>query len=118
MADEAKRLHLIDFSWISVVSPTDLARSDSLDPALDTELTAANQAAPCGMRFVTLSDNAPALSHSADVRMMTKILTNPSVRQEHVLAVAQFMAGEPLATGLTIDYENGLPQNLSDLENS
>ena len=26
------------------------------------------------------------------------------------------MAGEPLATGLTIDYENGLPQNLSDLK--
>ena len=115
VADEAKGLHLIDFSWISIVSPTDLARTDSFDPALETQLAAASQAAPCGMRFVTLSDNAPALSHTADVRMMTEILTNPSVRQQHVLAVAQFMAGEPLATGLTIDYENGLPQNLSDL---
>jgi Glycosyl hydrolases family 18 len=116
VAKEAKGLHLIDFSWISIVSPTDLARTDSFDPTLGTELTAANQAAPCGLRFVTLSDNAPGLSHSADVRMMTQILTNPSIRQEHVLAVAQLMAVEPLATGLTIDYENGLPQNLSDLK--
>jgi len=115
VANEAKGLRLIDFSWISILSPTNLARTDSFDPSLGTELTAASQAAACGMRFVTLSDNAPGLSHSADVRMMTQILTNPSVRQEHVLAVAQFMAGEPLATGLTIDYENGLPQNLTDL---
>jgi hypothetical protein len=116
VAEEAKGLHLIDFSWVSIVSPTDLARTDSFDPTLGTELTAASQAAPCGLRFVTLSDNAPGLSHSADVRMMTEILTTPSVRQEHVLAVAQLMAVEPLATGLTIDYENGLPQNLSDLK--
>src|SRR5580704_1275027 len=116
VANEAKGLRLIDFSWISIVSPTDLARTDSLDPTLGTELTAANQAAPCGLRFVTLSDNAPGLNHSADVRMMTQILTNPSIRQEHVLAVAQLMAVEPLATGLTIDYESGLPQNLSDLK--
>ena len=116
VASEAKGVHLIDFSWISVAGPTDLIRTDSFDPALGTELAAASQAAPCGLRFVTLSDNGPALSHSANVRMMTQILTNSTVRQEHVLAVAQFMAGEPLATGLTIDYENGLPQNLSDLK--
>jgi Glycosyl hydrolases family 18 len=115
VAKEAKGLRLIDFSWTSIVSPTDLAQTDSFDPTLGTELTAANQAGPCGLRFATLSDNDPGMSHSTDVRMMTKILTNPSVRQEHVLAVAQWMAGEPLATGLTIDYENGLPQNLSDL---
>ncbi len=56
------------------------------------------------------------MSHSADVRMMTQILTSSSVRKAHVLAVAQWMASQPLATGLTIDYENGLPQNLSDLK--
>jgi Glycosyl hydrolases family 18 len=115
VATEAKGLGLIDFSWTSLASPTDLTQSDQFDPSLETELTAADQAAPCGLRFVTLSDNAPALSHSADVRMMTKILTNSSVRQANVLAVAQWMASQPLATGLTIDYENGLPQNLSDL---
>ncbi len=64
---------------------------------------------------MTLSDNDAAMSHSADVRMMTKILTDSSVRQANVLAVAQWMASQPLATGLTIDYENGLPQNLTDL---
>jgi len=116
VAKEAKGLSLIDFSWTSLASPTDLAQTDSFDPTLETELTAADQASPCGLRFVTLSDNDPRMSHSADVRMMTRILTNPSIRQENVLAVAQWLAGQPLATGLTIDYENGLPQNLSDLK--
>ncbi|MBV9447559.1 MAG: hypothetical protein JO345_16875 [Streptosporangiaceae bacterium] len=115
VAKEAKGLRLIDFSWTSIVSPTDLAQTDSFDPTLETEMTAASQAGPCGLRFVTLSDNDPKMSHGTDVRMMTRILTSPSVRQGHVLAVAQWMAGQPLATGLTVDYENGLPQNLSDL---
>jgi hypothetical protein len=115
VADEAKGLELLDFSWTSLASPTDLAQSDSFAPSLGTELTTADQEAPCGLRFVTLSDNDAALSHSADVRMMTKILTDSSVRQANVLAVAQWMASQPLATGLTIDYENGLPQNLTDL---
>jgi hypothetical protein len=116
VAREAKGLDLLDFSWTSVASPTHLVRSDSFDPTLTTELTAANQSGPCGLRFATLSDNDPSMSHSADVRMMTQILTSSSVRQAHVLAVAQWMASQPLATGLTIDYENGLPQNLGDLK--
>ena len=115
VAKEARGLRLIDFSWTSLASPTDLAQTDSLDPSLETELTALNLSAPCGIRFVTLSDNDPGMSHSADVRMMAKILTNTSVRQAHVLAVAQWMANQPLATGLTIDYESGLPQNMADL---
>jgi Glycosyl hydrolases family 18 len=116
LATEAKGLNLLDFSWTSLASPTDVVRTDSFDPALVTELTAASQSGPCGLRFTTLGDNDPAMSHSADVRMMTKILTSSSVRQAHVLAVAQWMASQPLATGLTIDYENGLPQNLGDLK--
>ena len=115
VAKEARGLRLIDFSWTSLGSPTDLAQTDSLDPSLETELTASNLSAPCGIRFVTLSDNDPGMSHSADVRMMAKILTNASVRQAHVLAVARWMANQPLATGLTIDYESGLPQNMADL---
>ena len=116
VAAEAKGLNLIDFSWTSLVSPTDLVQTDSFDPSLATELTAADQSGPCGLRFVTLSDNDPSMSHSADVRMMTEILTNPSIRQQHVLTVANWMAGLPLAAGLTIDYEDGLPQNVSDLK--
>jgi Glycosyl hydrolases family 18 len=115
VAKEAAGLKVLDFSWTSLASATALAQSDQFDPSLATELTAANHAAPCALRFVTVSDNATALSHSADVRMMTKILTDSTVRQQNVLAVAQWMASQPLATGLTIDYENGLPQNLSDL---
>ena len=116
VANEAKGLDLLNFSWTSLASPTHFIASDSFAPSLATELTAANQSGPCGLRFTTLSDNDPAMSHSDDVRMMTKVLTSSSVRQAHVLAVAQWMAGQPLATGLTIDYENGLPQNLSDLK--
>jgi len=115
VAKEARGLRLIDFSWTSVASPTDLAQTDSLDPSLETELAASNLSAPCGIRFATLSDNDPGLSHSADVRMMAKILTSSSVRQAHVLAVAQWMASQPLATGLTIDYASGLPQDMADL---
>jgi hypothetical protein len=115
VAKEARGLRVIDFSWTSLASPTDLAQTDSLDLPLETELTTSDQSAPCRLRFATLSDNDPGLSHRADVRMMTKILTSTSVRRAHVLAVAQWMASQPLATGLTIDYENGLPQSLSDL---
>ena len=115
VAKEARGLRLIDFSWTSLASPTDLAQTDSLDPSLETELTASNQSAPCGLRFATLSDNDPGMSHGAAVRMMARILTNTSVRDAHVLAVAHWMASQPLATGLTIDYENGLPQSLGDL---
>jgi Glycosyl hydrolases family 18 len=116
VAKQAKGLKLLNFSWTSLASPTDLVQSDPSDPSLKTELTAADQSGPCGLRFTTLSDNDPGMSHSADVRMMTEILTSSSVRQAHVLAVAQWIASQPLATGLTIDYENGLPQNLSDLK--
>lgn len=115
VAKEARGLRLIDFSWTSLASPTDLAQTDSLDLPLETELTTSNQSAPCGLRFATLSDNDPGMSHRDDVRMMTRILTNTSVRHAHVLAVAQWMASQPLATGLTVDYENGLPQSLDDL---
>jgi hypothetical protein len=115
VAEEARGLRLIDFSWTSLASPTHVAQTDSFDPSLETELAASSQSAPCGLRFATLSDNDPGLSHSADVRMMARILTKTSVRHAHVMAVAQWMASQPLATGLTIDYENGLPQSMDDL---
>ncbi len=115
VAKEARGIPLTDFAWASVAGPASVVQTDSFDPALVTELTAAGQARPCGLRFVTITDNDPSMSHAADVRMMAKILTNPSARQQQVQAVAQVMASEPLATGLTVDYEFGLPKNLSDL---
>lgn len=115
VAKQAQGIGLLDFVWASVASPTDLVQTDTGDPSLETVLTKAAQPSPCGLRFVTLNDNDPKLSHAADVRMMARILTNPSVRQENVAAVAQMMALQPLATGLTVDYEFGLPKNLTDL---
>ena len=116
VAKEAKGISLIDFSWGSLASPSDIVQTDSFDPSLTTVLTKADQSSPCGLRFVTLTDNNPKLSHAGTVRMMAQILTDPSVRRQHVAAVAEVMASQPLAAGLTIDYEFGLPKSLSDLQ--
>ncbi len=116
VAKEAQGIPLIDFAWASVAGPGSVVRTDSFDPELVTELTAASGASPCGLRFVTITDNKPSLSHAADVRMMAEILTSSSARQQQVQAVARVMASEPLATGLTIDYEFGLPKNRTDLQ--
>jgi spore germination protein YaaH len=115
LAKEARGISLIDFVWASVASPAHVVQTDSFDPALTTELTTSDQASPCGLRFLTVTDNDPSMSHTADVRMMAKVLTNSTARQQQVREVAQVMASQPLATGLTVDYEFGLPKNLSDL---
>jgi hypothetical protein len=115
VAKQAAGIGLLDFAWASVASPAGLVQTDQFDPSLETVLTTAAQPSPCGLRFVTLNDNDPKLTHAADVRMMARILTNPIARQANVAAVAQMMASQPLATGLTIDYEFGLPKNLTDL---
>jgi Glycosyl hydrolases family 18 len=117
VADQAHQLDLLDFAWSSVSSPTTFAQTDPFAPTLAAEMAKAATTAgnPCGLRFLTITDNNPSLSHDADVRMMAQILTQPSVRSAHVLALAQLMADQPLAVGLTIDYQSSLPQSLSDL---
>jgi glycosyl hydrolase family 18 (putative chitinase) len=117
VASQARQLDLVDFNWVSVSSPTTFAQSDSFAPTPAAEMAKAAGTAgnPCGLRFLTLTDSDPSLSHAADVRMMAEILTQSSVRSAHVLAIAQLMADLPLAVGLTIDYQSGLPQNVNDL---
>ena len=46
---------------------------------------------------------------------MARILLDRNARRANVLALADEMAGEPLADGLTLDYEFSLPQTQADL---
>lgn len=105
----AGKLGLLDFDWLSFTSPGTLAQSDSFAQSLPTVLSTAAQVNPCTLRFVTINDS------STPLRVMAQILTQPSVMDAHVAAIAKLMAGEPYATGLTLDYEFALPRTTADL---
>jgi spore germination protein YaaH len=72
-------------------------------------LSADAQANPCTLRFVTINDQ------NTSKKVMAEILTEPSVMNEHVAAIASEMASLPDANGLTLDYEFSLPENATDL---
>ncbi|HTU04097.1 MAG TPA: hypothetical protein VMG13_00970 [Trebonia sp.] len=106
---DAGQFGLLDFDWLQVSTPETFVPGDSFEDSLSTVLSDAAQANPCSLRFVTINDlNTPK-------RVMAEILTEPSVMNEHVAAVAQEMADLPDATGLTMDYEFSLPTDPSDL---
>jgi hypothetical protein len=105
----AGQFGLLDFEWLTFSTPTALVPGDQFEDSLSTVLSDAAQANPCSLRFVTIDDlNTPK-------RVMAEILTQPSVMNEHVAAIAQEMADLPDATGLTMDYEFSLPTDPSDL---
>ena len=106
---DAGRFGLLDFDWLTFNSPGTLTSSDSFADSLSTVLSDAEQANPCALRFVTINDQ------STSKKVMAEILTEPSVMNEHVAAIAQEMAGLPDATGLTMDYEFSLPTDPTDL---
>jgi spore germination protein YaaH len=100
---------LLDFDWLTFSTPGTLTLGDPFDQSLSTVLSDAAQANPCALRFVTINDqNTPK-------KVMAEILTQPSVMNEHVAAIAREMAGLPDATGLTLDYEFSLPYTTADL---
>jgi spore germination protein YaaH len=105
----AGQFGLLDFDWLTFSTPGTLTLGDSFDEPLSTVLSDAEQADPCQLRFVTINDqNTPK-------KVMAEILTQPSVMNEHVAAIAQEMADQPYATGLTLDYEFSLPTDPADL---
>ena len=106
---DAGQFSLLDFAWLSFTTPGSLTQIDSFAPALSTVLSAAAQANPCALRFVTINDS------TTPARVMAQILTQPAVMSAHVAAIAQLMAGEPDAAGLTLDYEFSLPRSTADL---
>src|SRR5215469_2567467 len=105
----AAKFGVLDFDWLTVTTPGSLTSSDPFSESLSTVLSADAQANPCTLRFVTINDqNTPK-------KIMAEILTEPSVMNEHVAAIASEMASLPDANGLTLDYEFSLPENATDL---
>jgi hypothetical protein len=105
----AGRFGLLDFDWLSFTTPGNLTQADPFDQPLSRVLSSAARESPCSLRFVTISDA------SAKPGVMARILTRPLVMNAHVAAIARLMAGEPDATGLTLDYEFALPRTAGDL---
>jgi spore germination protein YaaH len=105
----AAQFGVLDFDWLTFTTPGSLISADQFSESLSTVLSADAQASPCTLRFVTINDqNTPK-------KVMAEILTEPSVMNEHVAAIAREMASLPDANGLTLDYEFSLPENATDL---
>jgi spore germination protein YaaH len=105
----AAQFGVLDFDWLTFTTPGSLTSADPFSQSLSTVLSADAQANPCTLRFVTINDqNTPK-------KVMAEILTEPSVMNEHVAAIANEMASLPDANGLTLDYEFSLPENATDL---
>jgi spore germination protein YaaH len=107
----AAQLGVLDFDWLTFTTPGSLTPSDPFSESLSTVLSADAQANPCTLRFVTINDQ----NISNNKKVMAEILTEPSVMNEHVAAIASEMASLPAADGLTLDYEFSLPENATDL---
>jgi hypothetical protein len=109
---QAKQLGLLDFYWVRLgASPGTLLfqPDDPTAESLGTALSAAAAANPCGLRFITVSDDRTPKS------VMAKILADPQARQQNIAALTALMARYPQADGLTLDYEYALPSSKADL---
>ncbi len=111
LAEQARGLRLLDFSWLELGAPGSimLQPGDPGASSLQTALGEAAAANPCGLRFVTISDDQTPMS------VMASILTDPKARWRNVTELAAFMARYPAADGLTLDYEYALPDSKADL---
>ena len=112
----ARKLDVLDFFWLTLGDKPDSITgppASSSIRSLNTVLASAQAANPCGLRFVTIVDDQDATK--PEMIDMARILTDPKIRAEHVLAVAKLMASLPNADGLTVDYEYTVPQNEADL---
>jgi spore germination protein YaaH len=105
----AAQFGVLDFDWLTFTAPGSLTSADQFSESLSTVLSADAQANPCTLRFVTITDQ------NTSKKVMAEILTEPSVMNEHVAAIASEMASLPDANGLTLDYEFSLPENATDL---
>ena len=109
---QAKRLRLLDFYWLRLgANPGSLMLQQGAPKAssLSNALSTAEAANPCGLRFITVSDDRTPKS------VMAKILADPQVRQRNIAALTALVADYPQADGLTLDYEHALPSSRADL---
>jgi hypothetical protein len=109
---QARQLGLLDFYWVRLgTNPGNLLLQDGAPGAqsLGGALSAAAAANPCGLRFITVSDDLTTKT------VMAEILANPQTRQRNIDALTTLLADYPQATGLTLDYEYALPSTRHDL---
>ncbi|HUY45666.1 MAG TPA: glycosyl hydrolase family 18 protein [Streptosporangiaceae bacterium] len=113
IAEQASRLRLLDFFWLSLGATPESIVGQPGNPggsSLATVLGTAAAANPCGWRFITISDE------QTPKQVMAQILLDPAARWRNVAALATVMAGYPQANGLTLDYEYALPGSQSELD--
>lgn len=121
VTEQARQLGLLDFFWLKIGrKPGEILHQSQGARPLDKILQAAANANNCGLRFVTIVDQRPlggaAASIAAELqKTLATILFEPEARTAHIRGLAEEMARHPLADGLTIDYEYGLPDNLEGL---
>lgn len=111
--EQARQLRVLDFFWLRLGSAPDSLLAQPANPGatpLGTALSTAAAANPCGLRFVTVTDE------QAPVSVMAEILLDPAARWRNVTALAEFMARYPQADGLTLDYEYALPASQAALD--
>lgn len=94
---------LVDFAWVTWPGTNHL--KEQFNPSLHLALAKQAEHLPCQWRLVTISDGHDEATRVA----MAELLMSASVRNEHVSMIAEFMARQPDAQGLTIDYEFSLP---------
>ncbi len=113
IAGQASGLRLLDFFWLGLGASPDSVTVSPGNPggsSLDAMLAAAAAANPCGLRFLTVSDELAPKS------VLARILLDPAARWRQVTALATVMARYPQAGGLTLDYEYALPASQADLD--
>jgi hypothetical protein len=113
ISSQARELRLLDFYWVRLgADPGSLTLQQGAPKAssLRVALSTAAAANPCGLRFVTVSDDRTPKP------VMAEILADPQVRQRNIAALTALMAEYPQADGLTLDYEYALPSSRADLK--
>src|SRR5580704_16659302 len=91
----AAQFGVLDFDWLTFNTPGSLIPADQFSESLSTVLSADAQANPCTLRFVTINDQGTTTSQDTLKKVMAEILTEPSVMNEHVAAIASEMASLP-----------------------
>jgi spore germination protein len=105
----ASQIGVVDLAWLTLGGdPSTIMEGQGGGRPLSDALDSVALASPCAWRFVTVQD-------AANQKLMAQILLNPDARRANVLALADEMASQPLADGLTLDYEFSLPETQADL---
>ena len=99
---------LVDLVWLSWNGK---AISEQFKPSLKQALSRQAHAFACQWRFVTLTDGSDEATRSA----MAELLTSTKARNRLVVQAAELVAKQPLAHGLTLDFEFSFPTTQAEV---